>query len=358
MRARRLTTAATTIAALVAGVAVASTPASAATQSTEVVVSWPSVQPYVGGAPVVQGAVSSRAIRGVLLQQLAGSAWRTVATARTDADGRFALTLPTATPGPRTLRVLVPGTSTDGPTGSAKRGLTVKPSDPRAFAFGSVGRAGDPIARWDPCDGAIGWRVNAAQATAGALADTRLALARITADTGLRFAYRGTTAIVPGAAKAAAYPKDTRLVVAWARPGQSRIFTTAMARGGVAGVGGGSWLYGVVDGKGRKAAQMVKGEVVLDSTNVLEGGFGVGPVRGKQGTRGQLLLHELGHAVGLSHPAGPDTSQIMYPSLSRKLAVYGAGDRNGLKVVGATNGCLTVRRTAASTPVAGVTVAR
>jgi hypothetical protein len=51
-------------------------------------------------------------------------------------------------------------------------------------------------------------------------------------------------------------------------------------------------------------------------------------------------MHELGHSIGLDHPRIADKAQIMYPTLSRKYAVWGAGDLTGLKVLGRNSGCL------------------
>jgi predicted Zn-dependent protease len=56
---------------------------------------------------------------------------------------------------------------------------------------------------------------------------------------------------------------------------------------------------------------------------------------------GALLLHELGHVVGLGHT--PDSAQIMYPDLRpMSSAQYQPGDLGGLARLGATQGCLTV----------------
>jgi Peptidase M66 len=220
--------------------------------------------------------------------------------------------------------------------------------NPRAFAFISKQRAGDPVARWNPC-ARIGYRVNARQGGPGALADTREALARIRQVTGLRFVYRGSTRIIPGGVGGNRYPRDTRLVVSWARPAQTRWLDAA----GVAGQGGPSWVEWTTDG-GRTRAMITRGFVVLNARVDLGGGFGGGVHNGWVGTRGQLLMHELGHAVGLDHPRQDDRWEIMYRTMTEKRAVWGRGDRNGLRRVGEARGCLRPPRFSARMRTTGV----
>ena len=50
-------------------------------------------------------------------------------------------------------------------------------------------------------------------------------------------------------------------------------------------------------------------------------------------------MHELGHMAGLDHSRINDQAQIMH-SVMTQLAVWGAGDKNGLRRVGASAGCL------------------
>jgi hypothetical protein len=214
---------------------------------------------------------------------------------------------------------------------SAYAALTVR-GNPRAFAFISHSAAGDPVARWNPC-APIGYRVNARLGRAGALADTRGALARIHRVTGLRFVYRGPTRIIPRGQRGTSYPRDTDLVVAWARPAQTNLLGP-----GVAGQGGPSWVTWTESR--RTKAMITSGFVVLNAKLHLGGGFGGGVHNGWYGTRGQLLMHELGHAVGLDHPRQDDKWEIMYPTMTGKRAAWGAGDRHGLPRLGRSRGCL------------------
>ena len=157
---------------------------------------------------------------------------------------------------------------------------------PRTYGF--LSQQGDrsrPIARWNPCAKAIGYRVSSAGGGRGATADVIGAMARIREVTGLPLVYRGQTRIVPGYTKGH-YPSDTQLVVAWTRPGVSR-YLPRPARGSLAaaGYGGGSWTS-AHDASGRAWGRFTSGYVVLNSGYRLAGGFGKGPTSGWQGTRG------------------------------------------------------------------------
>ena len=72
----------------------------------------------------------------------------------------------------------------------------------------------------------------------------------------------------------------------------------------------------------------------IDATQ--QGGAPAGFGRGK--TRGELLMHEFGHAVGLQHVDG--RRQVMYPLMQPERARWGAADLASLVKVGANRGCL------------------
>ena len=325
-------------------------PSAQAAASTSLTWRFPAARPAQGASDLLTGTVTrASAPRTITLQKWSASAWRTAVTTRTS-TGRYALHIPTATPGATRYRVLAPATAgRAGATGAAftvtvqrRTSASTSTASPSAYAFLSRQSSSTaPVARWDSCAGPIGYRVNLTNAPAGALADVTEAVKRLSAATGLSFSYKGTTTIVPTrptSGSAFPYPGDAALVIAWARPGTSSYLPKDGSNR--VGVGGALWSSGYRDGGGRAALRITQGFVVLDSTTSLTGGFGVGPLSGLSGTRGQLLMHELGHAVGLDHPKVADTAEVMNPSLTRKAAVWGAGDLAGLKLLGAGSGCL------------------
>ena len=78
----------------------------------------------------------------------------------------------------------------------------------------------------------------------------------------------------------------------------------------------------------------VTGQVVLNADKTLLPMF-----EDRHASWGAVLLHELGHLVGLDHVDDP--AQLMAPTPGFGEVVLGEGDRAGLAAVGADQGCLT-----------------
>jgi hypothetical protein len=185
------------------------------------------------------------------------------------------------------------------------------------------GRAGDhtflfqePIA-WPSC-GALTYRVNPSRAPRAWKPLVRTAVRKAHQATGLRFRFLGTTTAKP--THSGTNPDGVDIVVAFLVPAQ----TDMLGGAGVAGEGGAA-----SDGH-----RLFNGKVVLNGSVLarMADGFGSGPRYGIQGSRGQIVMHELGHALGLGHAR--QRTQVMYPTATRKPAEWGAGDWAGLRRLG------------------------
>jgi hypothetical protein len=200
----------------------------------------------------------------------------------------------------------------------------------------------DPVLRWDPCQ-RITFKVNpryAASTTRGrtaAVADVRGAVRRLHRATGFRFRFEGRTRHIPRDTSAGWYDRlpNTEVVVAWVRQDRAGARSNKLSRAGsgwVAGTGGYSYYTGKRNG--RNIARIGRGFVVLDAgqRRLFRPGFGSGS------RRGSLLLHELGHVMGLEHVRA--TSELMYPTILRRVrSSYRSGDRAGLARVGNSSRC-------------------
>jgi hypothetical protein len=163
------------------------------------------------------------------------------------------------------------------------------------------------------------------------------AVRRLHRVTGLHFRYAGRTSYIPQAVpltrRLLAREMERRtgvpFVVAWARRGGGPGGTTLLDDD-EAGVGSIVWRYSSTSDLRISDAAVV----MRRGRTGLEPGFGSG------GTVGTLLLHELGHAVGLLHVY--DDSQVMNPVIGGwSPGRYADGDRRGLTRVGTDAGCMT-----------------
>ncbi|HET6794446.1 MAG TPA: hypothetical protein VFH45_08400 [Acidimicrobiales bacterium] len=187
---------------------------------------------------------------------------------------------------------------------------------------------GHSAARWNPC-APIRYAVNLGDAPSSVMSDLAQALDAVTAATGVRFQYVGQTTFLPEAGDAAHqdYPAGTDAVIAWATGSQVAQFATGQKRGW----GGDQWS---TNASGQEVVTngyvLINGSLLSDGT--LTEGFASGD------GEGHLLLHELGHVMGLGHVADP--TQVMDPvQTTASATAYGAGDLAGLRAVTA-GGCL------------------
>ena len=199
--------------------------------------------------------------------------------------------------------------------------------------------------RWNPCQAGVTYAVNPRQAgktsaaRASAVADVKAAIHRVSQRTGVPFSYSGRTSEIPnnGSGSWSSRQKSAELVIAWANQSRAKYHSDLLTNNGSGyGSGVGGWLMGAwTDSNGKWQAAIVRGFVVLNAghNSRYRAGWGKGV------TRGALLLHEIGHAVGLGHVG--TTREIMYPTmLSRASSRYRDGDRSGLKRVGRPLGCV------------------
>lgn len=281
----------------------------------------------LGGSAVVTGAVGTDGVRAVQLEVLLASGWRKLATARTDATGHYRMALPTDSYHSSRMRVLAPATTTQAAGKGPTKVFTVLPTYRPAGSAGSWA----PFTRTaryrlDPC-ATIGFRVNLANAPAGALEDVQQAFQRVHQASGLTFRYLGRTTALPPSEKG--WPGDTTVIVGWARPEQ----TAWKMTGTLLGMGGPVFWRSAKDATG-DLRRIARSGVLLDSTEKLGHGFAAGNLRGK------VLQHEIGHAIGLGHVESP-SQRMKHIVTAGSSANWGAGDLVGMRQVGLAQGCVT-----------------
>jgi hypothetical protein len=207
---------------------------------------------------------------------------------------------------------------------------SVRPKVDGSFRF--LDRVGGSPVRWNPCD-PITYAVNTAGASSDVRPDLRQALARVSRATGIEFRSVGTTRETFIRAyrrmRFEGVIRKAELVVIWvdhagyeailrrlSDPRPSLAFAKTM-RG----------LYADQD-------QYFGGLIVMDAE--ANSGLGFGDFF----AHGTVLLHEIGHIMGLDHVR--DTDELMYSGRFPNLGLrdFGPGDLEGLRRLGMDAGCL------------------
>jgi hypothetical protein len=202
------------------------------------------------------------------------------------------------------------GTPTNVPTGNGQFEVSLhQPNDETR-----------PVA-WDPCR-PIHYVVNPQGAPADGVALLQEAIASVWVATGLKFVNDGTTTETPDKQRAAYLPdrydpeRWAPVLVAWSN---EAAFPP---------------LAGYVVGAGRPVpvTDPMTNELVFVSGSLM---LDTEVTNADRATRKAIMLHELGHLIGLDHTA--DSSQLMF-SEANEVAEYQDGDRRGLALLG-TQAC-------------------
>ncbi|MGH2678898.1 MAG: hypothetical protein ACRDG8_00190 [Actinomycetota bacterium] len=184
--------------------------------------------------------------------------------------------------------------------------------------------------RWNPCQ-PISYVVNPSLAPPGSIADVHEAVRRVSAATGIVFAYEGLTNEEASAFREVFQPdrygpRWAPVLIAWVDPDASDI---PFERGDRVAAG----VAVPVIPPTRIEDVYVSGWVAINADDPNLPGFDL------PGEQGPVILHELGHLMGLGHVKTP--GEVMHPA-GGGVVDLGPGDREGLRQLGASGGCVRV----------------
>jgi hypothetical protein len=195
--------------------------------------------------------------------------------------------------------------------------VAVRTTGSFAFIAHQPGAASDPVA-WDPCR-PIRYVINPAGGPAGGIGIAEQAVSRMAQVSGLKFEYRGKTGERPhwNSPVLPIIGTHRPMLISWATADE-----VPQLSGDVAGIGG-SVPVATRDGGLRYAT----GGITLDAGSFAQ----LAEQPEGQAEERAIILHELGHVVGLAHVADP--AELMNAD-NLGLLDYGSGDLAGLARLG------------------------
>lgn len=187
--------------------------------------------------------------------------------------------------------------------------------------------SGEPV-RFNACE-PLHYVINPAHAPADAVADAHSAIKTVSGATGIRFVYDGTTSEAFSVTREPHQPDRygdgwAPILLSWSPEPLDQLDPAGLG-GDVIGLARPEY---VMNDEGR--AVYVTGEAVFDATDDL--------VDGRRPPWDEIILHELGHVMGLDHVDDP--SSIMTPGLLVRPGGFGEGDRAGLWQLGLGSPCV------------------
>ena len=260
-----------------------------------------------------------------VLQRKFPDGWRVADGTAKRTDAGLRLTVPTDQFGRFTYRVAAKRNCAVVSTSDTQRVRVRTGHDPRGRSGQYEFLFAERRARWDSCR-AVRWKFNDSRAPRRGLDQVKEAVRRVHAATGIEFDYRGKTE-----RKANPYGDHVAgaaVVIGWR---SARAFRKHIDNPQVVGLAGQRFVTGYRDADG-PVYKTVQAGIILNASRDLERGFGTGT------TWGEVVVHELGHVMGLGHAASD--KQVMYFSTTGYNADLGAGDLAGLRQLGDTRGCL------------------